>query len=622
MSEDKIIVDAKSPESVVGRWERVKQTWIFILLNVIFWALLSSQYFRVENAPATAIGSLFSVTFSLGHFLLVGLLLWLINLPGQMLVKNRRALDLMRVASAVAVTSLLVSDIVVHSLFKMHISPALVGIFLAASPFEIYDPPTSFYLTVILGFATLCVAEYGILRLARLARRGINLPLSLALVACFLTYNSIHAMAAFNSYIPVLLRSGALPYAYPLTAKSFLQRRGFKSDDVREWDDGAVGAGLDYPKKPLEITPPDEKLNVIVILIDSWRVDSFNETVMPLVHRRARGGQVFTRHFSGGNATRCGVFSLFYGLPATYFHSFYANRRGPVLIDQLREQGYEFGIFPSAGLESVNIDHTALASFDQVPPAPPGRNSGERDVAMENMLMDFVKTRDGSRPYFAFAFYDILHSHAPFPDLPQPFVPANKNWNYLEFNNAVDPTPYLNMYKNAVYTLDIRLDALLSGLQDAGVMENTVVILTGDHGEEFNDTRTNTWSHNSNFTVYQAQVPMVVFWPGRLPAVHSYLTRHYDLAPTLMEDALGFRGDPSVYTLGVNLFSARDRDYTLMASYSDNAILYGHTVFVLKKFGMLKTYDLQGGDSGEKLPPNILQKALFDMKYFLRERSD
>ena len=40
-------------------------------------------------------------------------------------------------------------------------------------------------------------------------------------------------------------------------------------------------------------------------------------------------------HHSGGNATRIGVFSLFYSIPGTYWHRMLAVRQGPVFITQL-----------------------------------------------------------------------------------------------------------------------------------------------------------------------------------------------------------------------------------------------------------------------------------------------
>ena len=173
------------------------------------------------------------------------------------------------------------------------------------------------------------------------------------------------------------------------------------------------------------------------------------------------------------------------------------------------------------------------------------------------------------------------------------------------------------MYNNAAFTLDIHLDEMLAGLEKRGLMENSVIIVTSDHGEEVNDTRTNSWGHNSNFTRHQVEVPLLIFWPGRGPETFSHRTRHYDLVPTLMEEVLGAGPEAAPdYSLGLNIFQPGDREVTICASYSDSAIIYRDDAFVLKKYGRLKSYGLDGSDSGAQLPPPVLKQALDDMRRF------
>jgi hypothetical protein len=40
--------------------------------------------------------------------------------------------------------------------------------------------------------------------------------------------------------------------------------------------------------------------------------------------------------------------------------------------------------------------------------------------------------------------------------------------------------------------------------------DNTIVIITADHGQEFNENKLNFWGHNGNFTKYQTQVPLII----------------------------------------------------------------------------------------------------------------
>ena len=66
------------------------------------------------------------------------------------------------------------------------------------------------------------------------------------------------------------------------------------------------------------------------------------------------------------------------------------------------------------------------------------------------------------------------------------------------------------------------------------MLENTLIVLTADHGEEFHDH--GGWKHG--FTLYEEQihVPLLVRWDGRIPAGSRLrgTVRLLDLVPTLV----------------------------------------------------------------------------------------
>jgi arylsulfatase A-like enzyme len=75
---------------------------------------------------------------------------------------------------------------------------------------------------------------------------------------------------------------------------------------------------------------------------------------------------------------------------------------------------------------------------------------------------------------------------------------------------------------------------LLDALERAGVLDNTIVVITADHGEELDDH--GLWEHNHMFNT-NLRVPLIVVAPGRLPAgvrVKS-LVDSIDLLPSLCE---------------------------------------------------------------------------------------
>jgi len=108
------------------------------------------------------------------------------------------------------------------------------------------------------------------------------------------------------------------------------------------------------------------------------------------------------------------MFSLFYGLPATYWDTFADFARPPVLMDLFRQYGYQFGLFTSAPLYRwfVGLDRTALARVPnlrlETSSLYPGASGWDRTVTEE--WLQWLDKRDPSRPFFGFLYYDAAVS--------------------------------------------------------------------------------------------------------------------------------------------------------------------------------------------------------------------
>lgn len=126
---------------------------------------------------------------------------------------------------------------------------------------------------------------------------------------------------------------------------------------------------------------------------------------------------------------------------------------------------------------------------------------------------------------------------------------------------------------------------MLTKLQSQGMDSNTVVVITSNHGQEFNDTRSNSWGAGSNYSPYQVQVPLVLAWPGRGSDVREQPSSHFDLAPTLMQGMLGVRNPARDYSVGRSLFDTSPRNWLLAGDQNDFAIYEGDTITHFNKQG-------------------------------------
>ena len=125
--------------------------------------------------------------------------------------------------------------------------------------------------------------------------------------------------------------------------------------------------------------------------------------------------------------------------------------------------------------------------------------------------------------------------------------------------NNSDTAGYFNRYLNAANFIDNQVALLLETIKKEGLWENSLVIISGDHGEEFNDNKQYYWGHSNNFSKYQLQVPLIIHWPGKEHKDFQYLTSHYDITPTILKELFACNNPYADYTEGSNLFDANNR---------------------------------------------------------------
>ena len=188
--------------------------------------------------------------------------------------------------------------------------------------------------------------------------------------------------------------------------------------------------------------------------------------------------------------------------------------------------------------------------------------------------------------------------------------------------NNFDPIPYLNKYKNAVFNLDKMVGDVIADLEKRGLLDQTVVLITGDHGEEFNDNGLNYWGHGSNFTKYQVDTPLVVYWPGRDPAIVDYKTSHLDIVPTLMNDALGVINDPADFSSGKSLWQEGGRPWSLVGSYFNFAIVEDDRITVTYPSGNYEVLSLDNRSSELGVNMTTVSAAVKEVARFRTANSE
>jgi membrane-anchored protein YejM (alkaline phosphatase superfamily) len=294
----------------------------------------------------------------------------------------------------------------------------------------------------------------------------------------------------------------------------------------------------------------------------------------PALAAWSEGARVFANHLSGGNSTRFGLFSLLYGLHGSYWFPVASERRSPVLIDALVTAGYDVRFYSSASMDFVELRTTTCARIpERVFDDFAGSESWQRDEQASRACAEWLRERAwAARPFFAFLMLDAPHQTYSYPPEHEVFTPAAAELDYMAVSSSDGPPPGVlaalrNRYKNAVHFADSAAARVLAALEETGLAGETLVVVTGDHGEEFMEH--GYFGHTSTHGPLQVRVPFLLRGPGIEPGVEPRPTAHVDLAPTLLE-RLG--ADPErrgLWTLGESLLSPPEERRRVVAGWNE-----------------------------------------------------
>jgi membrane-anchored protein YejM (alkaline phosphatase superfamily) len=386
-------------------------------------------------------------------------------------------------------------------------------------------------------------------------------------IALALTAVGVHADYAIDNFSSNKLGTLAetVPFFQPVSSQHLFKSLGFKANSEKNL---SVKGKLNYPIAPLSVTPPAKPYNIVWLASESWRADMLDPEIMPNTWKFAAGASRFTRNYSGGNGTRMGIFTMFMGIPGNYWFPFLREQRGAAIIDVLQQQNYQMSLYTSARFSYPEFDKTIFSKVpaDQLHWIEAGQG-WVKDKDNVTNLLNFIDKRDATKPFFTFMFFESPHARYYFP--PESVIrrPYRDDINYASLSKdelSKDIVNIKNRYINSVHHLDSQFGRIFDYLAEHNLLDNTIVILLGDHGEEFMEH--GFWGHNSTFVDEQIRTPLVIWAPGMKARVSDQMTSHMDVVPTLMP-LLGVSNPASDYSTGYNLFSSEKRNHTYVSDW-------------------------------------------------------
>jgi membrane-anchored protein YejM (alkaline phosphatase superfamily) len=290
--------------------------------------------------------------------------------------------------------------------------------------------------------------------------------------------------------------------------------------------------------------------HILFLNIESLRFDAVTEATMPRLSsfRHSFQLQAEKNHWSSANATHRAIFSMLTGLSGYYVSPFHHAGVSSPFLELLLHNGYRVRYGKKAHLESSDLpDLVPLGAI--VDDVPIGPDLG--DSQMVDRYLDDSHKRP-AQPSFDFLPFDATHWPYHFTTKDAIFQPApNRELSEHALFSQQDLTGARNRYKDACHGVDFQIGRVLDDFERRGGFRNSIVIVAGDHGEEFEERGQIT--HSAVFNDFQGRTILWMHFPdGRAPAGEiSQPTTHLDIVPTLL-DALGFKEDV-LYTQGRSL---------------------------------------------------------------------
>ena len=329
--------------------------------------------------------------------------------------------------------------------------------------------------------------------------------------------------------------------------------------------------------------------NIILIMTDDqgrWSLGEYDHRIQtPNIDYLAKEGVRFDQAISSTPVCSAARASLYTGKTASQHgvHDFLSDEHGnssewlageTLISEILSNQGYRVGLFgkwhattqgwkPVRGFDRwLTYDERAASWINQyqhsgtVYFSSDGEgisHTGVQARFLSESAVDFIDAAD-DEPFAAFV--NFVEPHFPFAGLPERLVKryrtvardivSSGDWSSLAASGRVGPDPAeheekLAQYLAAVTLVDEQVGRILDALMGRGLLDNTMIIFTSDHGHltgQYGIYGKGNATTPQNFYEESINIPFVIYGPTDLVAraqVRNEFVSLYDLFPTMVE---------------------------------------------------------------------------------------
>jgi arylsulfatase A-like enzyme len=289
-----------------------------------------------------------------------------------------------------------------------------------------------------------------------------------------------------------------------------------------------------------------KNFNVLLVTIDTTRADhlgayGYKRPTTPNLDKLASQGTVFLNGWAHAPSTRYSMPAILTGrLPLDVYYDTSVPGwpgilpKATTIGEAMHALGFVTGAItnyeyfsPGRGMNQgfAEYDNENMSKHVQEGNEGPARTRGSSSKEQTDKALAFVNRHANDRWFLWVHYYDPHYAYEPHPEVP-PFGKSR-----------------VDLYDGELRFTDMHIGRLLDQ-----VGENTVVVVTGDHGEGFGEH--NVELHGYHLYAAQTKVPLIVRVPKLAPRRAATPAGHVDILPTLVNLA---GGAPSPEMMGTSL---------------------------------------------------------------------
>ena len=276
--------------------------------------------------------------------------------------------------------------------------------------------------------------------------------------------------------------------------------------------------------------------NILFIVVESFRSDMMHTEYTPNLSRLYDSLSTVKSdaHFSGSHVTETGVFSILYGINSANYWRFTPGNTPSLGLEILKTNGYRTVAVSSCPLSNWHGSGFMTKGFDDYKEISTGSPEEDDKHALEYLQNSYSK-KDSLIPVCYFLFLNSTHHNYYYPkefEISKPVM--DKEYNHFLGDNSLrlHKEEIFNRYKNSVRYVDYLINKAVGIFSGDLKNENLILVVTGDHGEEFWDK--GFLGHgSSNLYNCRTRVPLLFHLPG-LSTQHFLFTSHTLIFPTII----------------------------------------------------------------------------------------